>query len=412
MKLTDKEIKNKGRAPSDRTQKLFDGHGLYLEMPPSGGKLWRLKYRFGGKENRLALGKYPEITLAKAREMAAVARGKLAHGVDPAAERREAREKAAEQRAQEKRDELTFDVLVRRWIAENAAKREGKTVAKWEFFAEHAKLHIGDLPAAQIRAADLVKMVRAIDGEGLHETARRAYALAARALRYGVAHGLIQRNPAADVALADFVAPAKVQHYSSITDPKAIGGLLRAVDGYEGSPAVRLALRFAALVFVRPGELRHAEWREFDFAAAAEWRIPGPKMKMGEQHIVPLSRQAIATLEALKPLTGGGRYLFPSERTAERPMSENTVNAALRRLGYSKTEMTGHGFRSMASTRLHELGFNHQVIEAQLAHAERNKVAAAYNFAEYLPERRSMMQAWADHLDALREGAKVIPLVA
>lgn len=409
MRLTDKEIRN--RASSDRTQKLFDGHGLYLEMPPSGGKLWRLKYRFGGKENRLALGKYPGISLAKARELAAVARGKLAHGVDPAAERREVREKAAEERAQQKNDELTFDILVRRWIAENAGKREGKTVAKWEFLAEHAEPHIGTLPAAQIRAADLVKMVRAIDGAGLHETARRVYALAARALRYGVAHGLIQRNPAADVALADFVAPAKVQHHASLTDPKAIGGLLRAIDGYEGSPAVRLALRFAALAFVRPGELRHAEWREFDLDAA-EWRIPGPKMKMGEQHIVPLSRQALATLATLKPLTGGGRYLFPSERTAERPMSENTVNAALRRLGYSKEEMTGHGFRSMASTRLHELGFNHQVIEVQLAHAERNKVSAAYNFAEYLPERRTMMQAWADHLDALREGAKVIPLVA
>lgn len=335
----------------------------------------------------------------------------MASGVDPAAERRKAREKAAEQREQQRRDELTFDALACRWIAENAGKREGKTVAKWEFLAEHARTHIGDQPAAQIQAADLVGMVRAIDGAGLHETARRAFAFAARALRYGVAHGLIQRNPAADVALADFVAPAKVQHHASITDPKAIGGLLRAIEGYEGSPAVRLALRFAALTFVRPGELRHAEWREFDLGAA-EWRIPGPKMKMGEQHIVPLSRQALATLEALKPLTGGGRYLFPSERTAERPMSENTVNAALRRLGYPKEEMTGHGFRSMASTRLHELGFNHQVIEAQLAHAERNKVSAAYNFAEYLPERRAMMQAWADHLDALREGAKVIPLVA
>lgn len=409
MRLKDKEIRS--RASSDRTQKLFDGHGLYLEMPPSGGKLWRLKYRFGGKENRLALGKYPGITLAKARELAAVARGKLAHGVDPAAERREVREKAAEERAQQKRDELTFDRLARQWIAENAGKREAKTVSKWEFLADHAKPHIGALPAAQIRAADLVKMVRAIDGAGLHETARRVYALAARALRYGVAHGLIKRNPAADVALADFVALAKVQHHASLTDPKAIGGLLRAIDGYEGSPAVRLALRFAALAFVRPGELRHAEWREFDLDAA-EWRIPGPKMKMREQHIVPLSRQALATLAALRPLTGGGRYLFPSERTAERPMSENTVNAALRRLGYSKEEMTGHGFRSMASTRLHELGFNHQVIEVQLAHAERNKVSAAYNFAEYLPERRIMMQAWADHLDALREGAKIISLVA
>lgn len=199
------------------------------------------------------------------------------------------------------------------------------------------------------------------------------------------------------------------KHRASITDPKAVGPLLRALWGYEGSPITAAALRFAPLVFVRPGELRHAEWGEIDLDKA-EWRIPAPKMKMREQHIVPLSRQALEVLDTLRPLSGGGRYLFPSERTASRPMSENTVNGALRRLGYSKEEMTGHGFRSMASTLLNEQGWNRDAIERQLAHAERNSIRAAYNFAEFLPERRKMMQSWSDYLDALREGGKVVPL--
>jgi len=212
------------------------------------------------------------------------------------------------------------------------------------------------------------------------------------------------------IELKDILPPEDVQHHASVTDPKEVGGLLRAIDGFTGAFSTRCALRLAALVFVRPGELRHAEWTEFDFGKKAEWRIPGGKMKMKEQHIVPLSLQAVAILRELQPLTGSGRYVFPSERGSGRPMSENTINAALRRLGYAKDEMTGHGFRSMASTLLHELGFPHDVIERQLAHGEHNKVSAAYNFAEYLPERRKMMQQWADYLDKLKAGAEVIPL--
>jgi integrase len=221
--------------------------------------------------------------------------------------------------------------------------------------------------------------------------------------RYGIATGRAERDPAADLRGA--IPPSKVQHHPSVKDPKAIAKLLKSIDGYEGFIISRCALQLAPLVFVRPGELRHAEWSEIDLERA-EWRIPSAKMKMKEPHIVPLSRQSCAVLEELRPLTGGGLYVFPSVRSLDRPMSENTVNAALRRLGYEKDEMTGHGFRSIASTTLHELGWPSAVIERQLAHGERNKVKAAYNFAEHLAERRKMMQAWADYLDKLKNSRK------
>ena len=221
--------------------------------------------------------------------------------------------------------------------------------------------------------------------------------------------GRLNSSPRGAGELRDVLHKPEVRHHASVTDPKEAGALLRAIDGFAGALTTRCALRLAPLVFVRPGELRHAEWPEFDFEKA-EWRIPAAKMKMGEQHIVPLARQAVAVLREIQPLTGHGRYGFPGERTRERPISENTVNGALRRLGYTKDEMTGHGFRSMASTLLHELGYPHAVIERQLAHGERNKVSASYNFAEYLPERRKMMQEWADYLDALRAGTANVRL--
>ena len=227
--------------------------------------------------------------------------------------------------------------------------------------------------------------------------------------RYAVGHGLCERDPSRDIELRDILPPADVQHHSSVIAPNEVAGLLRAIDGFTGAFVTRCALQLAPLVFVRPGELRHAEWSEFDFSKS-EWRIPGNKMKMGEQHIVPLSGQAVAILKEIHPLTGQGKFVFPGARTSERPMSENTVNGALRRLGYTKEEMTGHGFRSMASTLLHELGHPHAVVERQLAHGERNKVSASYNFAEYLPERRAMMQQWADYLDTLKAGATIIPI--
>jgi integrase len=261
--------------------------------------------------------------------------------------------------------------------------------------------YLGSRPVAAITAQELLVVIRRIEARGRHETAHRVRALAGRVLRFAVATGRAQHDVAAD--LRDALAPVRSRNFASVTDPARVGELMRAIDGYTGYPVTALALKLAPLVFVRPGELRAAEWSEFDLANA-EWRIPAARMKMKEPHIVPLARQAIAIVRELEPLARGGRYLFPSLRTRDRPMSENTINAALRRLGYSSEEQTGHGFRSMASTLLNEQGFPPDVIELQLAHTERNKVRAAYNKAQRLPERRKMMQAWADYLDGLRAG--------
>jgi len=266
--------------------------------------------------------------------------------------------------------------------------------------------YVGSRPVAAITAQELLAVLRRVEARGRHETAHRVRALAGRVLRYAVATGRAQYDVAAD--LRDALAPVKSHNFASVTEPVRVGELMRAIHRYSGYPVTALALKLAPLVFVRPGELRAAEWSEFDLPNA-EWRIPAARMKMRDPHIVPLAHQAIAIVRELQPLARGGRYLFPSLRTRERPMSENTINAALRRLGYSSEEQTGHGFRSMASTLLNEHGFPPDVIELQLAHTERNKVRAAYNKAQRLPERRKMMQAWADYLDVLRAGGNVVP---
>lgn len=400
MPLTDTHIRN--AKPAERAQKLFDGGGLFLLLNPNGSRYWRLKYRHGGKEKLLAVGVYPQITLREARARRDAARQLLAQGIDPAAERK--RERSAD----------TFRTLAERWLAEHPARKQG-TSDKRRFYAEHINRHLGDLAPRAITAEDVVRTVKAVySGAGKRdtspnrrETAARCHALCSRVFRWAVVHGLAERNPAADVALRDLLPKKKTRHHAALTDPADVAGLLRAIEDYRGSPVVRAALRFAALTFVRPGELRQAEWAEFD---GDTWRIPGQRMKVGEPHIVPLSAQALAVLDELRPITGAGRFVFPSERTRERPMSENAITAALRRMGFSKNEMTAHGFRSTASTLLHELGFPPMVIERQLAHAERNKVAAAYNRADLLAERRRMMQAWADYLDTLRAGGNVVPL--
>lgn len=397
MPLTDIQVRKS--QPADKPYKLSDGDGLYILVAVTGGKLWRLNYRFAGKQKTLALGAYPAVTLAKARDKTREAKENIADGIDPAQERK--REKATQAD--------TFEAVAEEWFKTNSASRTSSTGEKWRYFLDNAYPEIGGTPIRQILAADLVHLVKKINDKGNQETSRRTFALCGRVFRYAVAHGLADRDPSRDVSLRD-VLPAKSEtHHASLTDPIAVGGLIRAIDDYQGGKLTQLALKLSSLLFVRPGELRHAEWAEFD-KAKAEWRIPAHKMKMREQHLIPLSSQALAALEQLRQLTGDGQYLFPSERTRSRPMSENTVNAALRRLGYSKEEMTGHGFRSTASTLLHEMGWPHAVIERQLAHAERNKVAAAYNFAEYLPDRRKMMQAWADYLDKLKVGAEVISL--
>ncbi len=402
MPLTDTAIRKakSGAKPA----RLFDGGGLYLEVRPTGAKLWRLKYRFDGKEKLLALGAYPGMALAIARQKRDAARKLLHDGSDPGAHRKAAKATRAGLAAN------TFEVIGREWYAKTAPTLADTTKEKLLRCLDVDVFPvIGARPIARLAAADLIRVIERIEQRGALDIAKRVHNSMGRIFRYAVGRGLVSRDPSRDIELKDILSPADVQHHASVTDPKAVGGLLRAIEGFTGAFATRCAMRLAALVFVRPGELRHAEWTEFDFDKT-EWRIPAGKMKMREQHIVPLSVQAVAILREIQPLTGAGRYVFPSERGGGRPMSENTVNGALRRLGYAKEEMTGHGFRSMASTLLHELGLPHAVIERQLAHGERNKVSAAYNFAEHLPERRKMMQQWADYLDKLRTGADVIPL--
>ncbi len=402
MPLTHTEIRN--AKPRAKPIRLFDAEGLYLEVSPAGGKLWRFKYRFSGKEKRLALGVYPTVSLATARQRRDDARRMLADGADPSEQRKAEKALGSDLAAN------TFEVVGREWYSKvSAVMAESTKDNLSRRLNAYVYPAIGHRPVSSLTAADLIGVIALIEKRGALDVARRAHNIMGRIFRYAVGRGLATRDPSRDIELRDILPPAGVKHHASVTTPDAVGGLLRAIDGFTGATPTRCALRLAALVFVRPGELRHAEWAEFDFAKA-EWRIPASKMKMKEQHIVPLSLQAAGILRELQPLTGAGRYVFPSERGDGRPMSENTVNAALRRLGYTSEEMTGHGFRSMASTLLHELGFPHAVIERQLAHGERNKVAAAYNFAEHLPERRKMMAQWADYLDKLRAGADVIPL--
>lgn len=401
MALTDIAVRNAKAAT--KPLRLKDERGLYLEVRPEGGKWWRLRYWFNSKEGRLSLGTYPDVSLKMARERRDEARRMIAQGIDPSQARKAAK-------CETVACEETFERIAREWWAKfqptwteehglQILRRLELNVFPW----------IGSHPIKEITAPEVLALARRIESRGALEMAHRTIQGCGQVFRYGIATGRCERNPAGDLRGA--LPPVKEKHHPSITDPKEIAPLLRSMDSYQGSPITACALRLAPLVFVRPGELRQAEWTEFDLDAK-EWRIPASKMKMRVQHIVPLSRQAIAIIEELRPLTGNGRYLFPSMRTLERPMSENTVNGALRRLGYTKDELTGHGFRSMASTLLNEQGWNRDAIERQLAHAERDNIRAAYNYAEFLPERRKMMQGWADYLDKLKTGATVTQLYA
>ncbi|MDP9143026.1 MAG: tyrosine-type recombinase/integrase [Pseudomonadota bacterium] len=390
------------RAKSEaKPYKLADGGGLYLEVFPNGSKLWRLKYRrIDGKETRISLGAYPEVPAPKARQKRdEIKLRRKEHGIDPAVERRLERLKAKHAAAD------SFEAVAREWHKKQKPKwrdTHSDKIIRWleaDIFP-----WMGARPTKEIAAQELLAVLRRVEGRGAVEKAHRARNICSQIFRYAVATGRAETDPAS--ALRGALAPVKTTHHASLIEPTAVGALLRAIDGYNGTLVSRCALQLAPLVFVRPGELRQAEWAEIDLDGS-EWRIPGEKMKMGDPHIVPLSQQALAVLREIHPLTGKGRYVFPGERSRARPMSENTVNAALRRLGYTTDQMTGHGFRSMASTLLHERNWNHQVIERQLAHADRNSVSAAYNYAEHLPERRRMMQEWADYLDVLQRGSKV-----
>ena len=412
MSLTDTAIKN-ARAGA-KPLKLFDGGGLFLLVTTNGGRWWRFKYRFDGKEKLLSLGTYPEVPLAGhldkatqswiqgARDKRDHARKLIASGIDPAAIRKAAKAAKVEDGAN------SFESVAREWHAQRkAAWDPGTAAAKLRRLEVDVFPRIGKRVIRQLSHSDLLDVIKRVDGRGAHELARRTRQLLGQVFRYAVATGRADRNPVAE--LKEALPPAKPTHHAALTEPRAVGALMRAIAGYSGEPVTSAALRLAPLVFVRPGELRAAEWAEFDLDNAT-WRIPGERMKMREAHIVPLSKQAVTILRQLHQLTGKRRLVFPSIRSAERPMSENTINAALRRLGYTKTEMTGHGFRSMASTLLNEEGWHHDAIERQLAHTERDEVRAAYNRAEHLPERKRMMQAWADFLQALADGARVVPI--
>jgi integrase len=400
MPLTDKKI---GKAkPHEKPQTFFDGNGLYLLITPTGGKLWRLKYRFGGKSQLLALGTYPEISLADARERRASARKQLANSIDPASVKKAQRQAATEETE-------TFEVVAREWHTKFtptwAASHANTTISRLE---RDLFPWIGKRPISEIKAPELLGALRRVESRGALESARRLKIIAGQVFRYAVATGRAERDPSADLKGA--LAPPKEKHHAAITDPKEVAHLLRALDGYKGHYVVKCALRLAPLFFVRPGELRHAEWVEIDLDEAV-WNIPKHKMKTKEPHLVPLCDQAVQTLTELNCLTGTGRYVFPSGRSSDRPMSENAILAALRRMGYDKDTMTGHGFRAMARTILDEvLHIRPDFIEHQLAHAVRDPNGRAYNRTAHLEERRKMMQLWADYLDGLKQGAKVLPM--
>lgn len=387
-KLTEKQVK--AALPGEKAYKLIDGGGLFLLVQPTGGKWWRLRYWYAGKENLLSLGVHPEITLKDARVRRDEARKQLAHDTDPGAVR-----KAVKASRTDSGD--SFEAIAREWFAKFSSdtkiiRRLERDIFPW----------IGSRPISEITAPDLLPVLRRIESRGALDTAHRAHQNCGRVFRYAIATGRATRDPSPDLRGA--LPPAKEKHYPAITDPKAVGDLLRAIQSYRGGFIVGCALRLAPLVFVRPGELRQAEWSEIDLDAA-EWHIPASKMKMDVAHIVPLATQAVTILREIQPMTGDGKYVFPGARMNGKPMSENTVNMALRALGYTKEEMTGHGFRAMARTLLDEaLGFRVDWIEHQLAHAVKDPNGRAYNRTSHLVGRREMMQAWADYLDKLRTG--------
>ena len=383
---------------------LFDGGGLFLMVTPTGGKLWRFKYRYDGKQKLLAFGSYPEISLLEARKQRDEARSQLAHDIDPGAVRKA--QKQANTEATE-----TFEIIAREWHERFKSNWTTEYASKIMTRLEGDVFpYIGAKPIKEIKAPELLTVLRRVEARGTFELAHRIRTICGQVFRYAVATGRAERDPAADLRGA--LSPVKTINRAAITEPKKVGALLRAIDDYQGSFVVKCALRLAPLFFVRPGELRNAEWSEIDFENA-EWNIPASKMKMKEPHLVPLSKQAIEILKELKEYTGSSRYVFPSGRSFDRPMSNNAILAALRRMGYEKSEMSGHGFRAMARTILDEiLQVRPDYIEHQLAHAVRDPNGRAYNRTAHLNERRKMMQTWADYLEGLKAGAKVLPFRA
>jgi integrase len=400
MPLTDTAVRN--AKPADKAQKLFDGGGLFLLITPTGQRYWRLKYRFGSKEKLLALGVYPDVSLALARKKRNEARERLAAGIDPS------EVKKADQRSARIAAINSFEAVALAWMEERRPYVEpaqyDKTLAR---FKNDAFPWIGKRPISGMEAPEILDVLKRVDSRGARFTAHRLRGEISRVFRYGIKEGLCRADPARDLLGA--IPPSQTTHFAAITEPAKVGEMLRAFDGFSGTFPVLCALKLAPMLFVRPGELRQAEWAHFDLDKG-DWRYL--VSKTDTPHLVPLARQAVTILRELYALTGTGRYVFPGARDRKRPMSEAAINAALRRLGYdTRTEITGHGFRAMARTILHEeLEQKPEVIEHQLAHAVPDNLGAAYNRTKFIRERRVMMQRWADYLDQLKAGATVVPL--
>lgn len=408
---TDASIRN--AKPTDTTFRVSDGDGLYLLVKPNGARWWRLDYSIGGKRKTLSIGVYPDTGLKAARDKADEARQLIAAGTDPSDVRKANKTKQAQSLEADRRiaEGLpaidSFEEIAREWFtkfsaewspihAEKIIRRLEKDIFPW----------LGKRPAAAITAPELLSALRRIEERGAVETAHRAHQNCGQIFRYAIATGRAERDPSSDLRGA--LPSVKQSHHAAITEPKAIGALLRAMDDYQGQFVTKCALRIAPMVFVRPGELRKAEWSEINLETA-EWNIPAERMKMREPHLVPLSTQVVEILRELHALTGEGQYVFPGARSSSRPMSDNAILAALRRMGFAKDEMSGHGFRAMARTILDEvLQVRPDYIEHQLAHAVRDPNGRAYNRTAHLAERKKMMQQWADYLDKLKSGAEVI----
>lgn len=398
MPLTDTKIR--ALELKDTPFKVFDERGLFLLVTPTGGKWWRFKYRCHGKEKQLSLGTYPDVPLKLARKRRDDAREQVASGIDPGEHRK------AQKTAQTDRFANSFEVVAREWFGKYSktwAKNHGPRVIRR--LERDVFPYIGARPISDIHTPELLEAIRRIEERGVHETARRALATCGQIFRYAVQTGRAKQNPTTDARGA--LPPVKGGHFAAITEPKKVGELLRALDGYQGSLVVKCALKLAPLVFVRPGELRTAQWGDINLDTA-EWRYT--VSKTNTEHVVPLAKQAIGILKEIKGLTGNGQYVFPSGRSPRRPMSNNAILAAMRRMGIGKDEMSGHGFRAMARTIMDEvLGIRPDFIEHQLAHAVRDPNGRAYNRTAYLPERHKMMQQWADYLESLT-ATNVVPI--
>lgn len=403
MPLTDIEVRT--AKPGPKPYKLSDGGWLYLLVNPTGSKLWRIAYRIDGKEKLLSLGAYPSVTLKEARAKRDEAKALISQGMDPSHQRR------IEKLTRAISNATTFKLVADEYVGKQ--KREGRalnTLNKIEWLLSLATPKIGDRPISELSPAEVLAVLKAVEARGNYETAKRLRATIGAVCRFAIATARASNDPTS--ALKGALLSPKVKHRPAITDPAALGELLRAIDGFSGQPATVAALKLLPHVFTRPGELRMAEWAEFDLDNAI-WKVPARRTKMRREHLVPLSRQALDLLEALRPITGEGRLVFPGTRTVQRPISENTLNAALRRLGYTTDEVTSHGFRATASTLLNESGkFSPDAIERALAHQDADAVRRAYARGAYWAERVRMAQWWSDYLDGLKNGAKMIDFPA